>query len=151
MERTVKRLAGNPPRVSVIVPVYNVKPYLKRCVDSIIVQSFVDFELILVDDGSTDGSGEICDTYARADGRVQVLHKPNGGLSDARNHGLDRARGAYITFIDSDDLIGGLQKTEAIIGKGFSKRNNGQTLIGLHLFCKFTDMIEIPATVAGCF
>lgn len=93
------------PKISVIVPVYNVAPYLKKCVDSIINQTFTDIEIILVDDGSTDESGTICDQYAQKDSRVKVIHKPNGGLSDARNSGLEVCSGEYIGFVDSDDWI----------------------------------------------
>lgn len=92
--------------ISVIVPVYNVAPYLPRCIDSILAQSFGDFELLLIDDGSTDVSGAICDEYARKDKRIKVFHKENGGLSDARNYGMERARGDYISFVDSDDYVG---------------------------------------------
>lgn len=93
------------PKISVIVPVYNTEKYLRRCIDSILAQTFTDFELLLIDDGSTDGSGAICDEYAALDSRVRVFHKPNGGVSSARNLGLDNARGEWITFIDSDDWI----------------------------------------------
>lgn len=93
------------PKISIIVPVYNVEKYLKRCVDSILNQTFKDFELILVDDGSTDTSGEICDEYSGIDNRVVVVHKKNGGLSNARNNGIDMASGEYLGFIDSDDYI----------------------------------------------
>ncbi len=92
--------------ISVIVPVYKVEKYLRRCVDSILNQSYTDFELLLIDDGSPDGCPKICDEYARKDSRVRVFHKPNGGLSDARNYGLDRMQGDYVTFIDSDDYVG---------------------------------------------
>lgn len=92
-------------KISVIVPVYNTEKYLRRCVDSILAQTFTDFELLLIDDGSTDGSGAICDEYAKKDSRVRVFHKENGGVSSARNLGLDNAIGEYITFIDSDDFI----------------------------------------------
>lgn len=95
----------NVPSVSVIVPIYNVAPYLHRCVDSLLNQTYTDFELILVDDGSPDDCGMICDEYAALDGRVRVIHKPNGGLSDARNAGLKIAQGAYIAFVDSDDWV----------------------------------------------
>lgn len=91
--------------ISVIVPVYNVKNYICRCVDSILCQTMQDFELILVDDGSADGSGEICDTLGRKDARIHVIHQSNQGLSAARNRGLKEARGEYITYIDSDDYI----------------------------------------------
>lgn len=93
------------PKISVIVPVYNVEKYLPRCIDSILSQSFTDFELILVDDGSPDNSGKICDEYAQKDNRVRVFHKSNGGVSSARNLGLDNARGEWVTFIDSDDHV----------------------------------------------
>lgn len=91
--------------ISFIVPIYNVEKYLNRCVDSILNQTNKDFEIILVDDGSTDSSGELCDQYAKIDSRITVLHKANGGLSDARNAGLKIASGNYIAFVDSDDWI----------------------------------------------
>lgn len=91
--------------VSIIVPVYNVEKYLKKCVDSIINQTYKNLEIVLVDDGSTDNSGKICDEYAKKDSRIKVIHKQNGGLSDARNVGIDNSKGKYITFIDSDDTI----------------------------------------------
>lgn len=93
------------PKISIIVPVYNVEKYLQRCVDSILNQDFQDFEVILVDDGSTDCCSEICEKYREKDDRVVVLHKENGGLSSARNAGLNIARGEYIGFVDSDDWI----------------------------------------------
>lgn len=89
--------------VSVIVPVYNVEMYLRECIDSVLGQSYPHFELLLIDDGSTDRSGEICDEYAAKDGRVKVIHQKNGGASAARNTGLDHARGEYILFVDGDD------------------------------------------------
>ena len=91
------------PLVSVVVPVYNVEKYLRQCVDSILDQTYRNLEVILVDDGSTDSSGEICDEYARKDGRVKAIHKPNGGSSSARNAGIDQAIGDRIIFLDSDD------------------------------------------------
>lgn len=92
--------------VSVIIPIYNVKDYLNRCVDSIINQTYGNLEIILVNDGSTDGCSEICDTYKELyPNLVKVIHKQNGGLSDARNFGIDQATGSYITFVDSDDTI----------------------------------------------
>lgn len=93
------------PKISVIVPVYNVEKYLNRCVDSILNQTFEDFELILVNDGSPDNCGNICDEYAQKDNRVKVIHKKNGGVSSARNVGIDIAQGEYIMFVDSDDWI----------------------------------------------
>ncbi len=91
--------------VSIIVPVYNAEKYLKRCVDSILAQDYPHFELLLMDDGSSDGSGEICDAYAKADARVRVVHKENSGVSDTRNQALDLAKGTYVQFLDSDDWI----------------------------------------------
>ena len=93
------------PKVSIIVPVYKAEQYLHRCVDSILSQSFTDCELILVDDGSPDKSGKICDEYASRDSRIQVIHKQNGGVSSARNAGLEVAHGEYVWFVDSDDWI----------------------------------------------
>ncbi len=93
------------PLISVIVPVYNVKQYLRRCVDSILKQTYENIEIVLIDDGSTDESGAICDRYAQKDVRVKVIHKENGGLSDARNKGMQEARGEYFAFVDSDDYI----------------------------------------------
>lgn len=93
------------PKISVIVPVYKAEAYLHRCVDSLLAQTFQDFEVLLVDDGSPDRSGEICDEYARKDSRVRVFHKENGGVSSARNLGLDNAKGKWITFVDSDDYV----------------------------------------------
>lgn len=91
------------PEISIIVPIYKIEPYLRKCVDSIVNQTYKNLEIILVDDGSPDGCPQICDEYKEKDERVVVIHKPNGGLSDARNAGLDAATGDYITFIDGDD------------------------------------------------
>lgn len=91
--------------LSVIVPVYNVEQYLPRCVDSILAQTYPNLEIILVDDGAQDASGKICDDYAARDPRIRVIHKENGGLSSARNAGLDAARGEYLAFVNSDDWI----------------------------------------------
>ncbi|HDT8050800.1 TPA: glycosyltransferase, partial [Enterococcus faecalis] len=93
------------PKISIIVPVYNVEKYLEKCVRSILAQTFTDFELILVDDGSPDSSGAMCDQFAEQDQRVKVIHKENGGLSDARNAGIEIATGEYLGFVDSDDYI----------------------------------------------
>ena len=93
------------PSLSIITPVYNVESYLNRCVQSILLQPYRDIELILIDDGSTDGSSFICDKWAQEDARVIVIHKENGGVSSARNAGLEIAKGDYITFVDSDDFI----------------------------------------------
>lgn len=94
-----------PPKVSIIVPVYNTEKYLHRCIDSILSQTFIDFELLLIDDGSKDSSGAICDEYASKESRICVFHKENGGVSSARNVGLDNAKGKWITFVDSDDWV----------------------------------------------
>ena len=91
--------------ISVIVPVYNVEAYLAECVHSILNQTYEHWELILVDDGSKDASGQLCEEFARTDSRIRVLHKPNGGLSSARNAGIDVASGEYLAFVDSDDWI----------------------------------------------
>lgn len=91
--------------ISVVVPIYKVESYLRRCIDSILSQTYRNFELILVEDGSPDCSGKICDDYANKDKRIKVIHKKNGGLSDARNYGTQIATGDYITYIDSDDWV----------------------------------------------
>lgn len=91
--------------ISVIVPVYNVEKYLNKCIDSIINQTYKNLEIILVDDGSTDNSGKICDEYAKKDNRIIVIHKENGGLSNARNAGIKNSQGLYTSFVDSDDYI----------------------------------------------
>lgn len=115
------------PKISVIVPIYKVEKFLNKCVDSILAQSFSDFELWLVDDGSPDDCGKICDQYAHGDNRVKVIHKKNGGLSDARNAALDVMQGEYVFFVDSDDWIDkdtlesmyvALQRTGAQIATG---------------------------------
>ena len=93
------------PLISIIVPVYNVEAYLAKCVDSILAQTYTNLEIILVNDGSSDGCGRICDEYAKQDKRIKVIHKQNGGLSDARNVAIDVATGEFITFIDSDDYV----------------------------------------------
>ena len=93
------------PAISVNIPVYNTEKYLHRCIDSVLAQTYQDLELLLIDDGSKDSSGAICDEYAAQDARVKVFHKENGGVSSARNVGLDHAQGEWITFVDSDDYI----------------------------------------------
>lgn len=91
--------------ISIVVPIYNVEKYLEKCINSIIIQTYKNIEIILVNDGSTDSSGKICDIYLKKDKRIKVVHKKNGGLSDARNVGIENAKGKYIAFIDSDDFI----------------------------------------------
>ena len=93
------------PLISIIVPVYNVEQYIQRCLNSIINQTYKNLEIILVDDGSPDQCPQICDDYAAKDSRIMVIHKKNGGLSDARNAGLLTSAGEYVAFIDSDDFI----------------------------------------------
>lgn len=93
------------PNISIIVPVYNVEIYLRCCIDSILAQTYSNFELLLIDDGSTDASGKICDEYIMKDSRIRVFHKNNGGVSSARNMGLENAKGEWITFVDSDDWV----------------------------------------------
>ena len=91
--------------ISVILPVYNVQQYLEKCIESVVNQTYKNLEIILIDDGSTDMSGKICDEFAEKDGRIKVIHSKNGGVSAARNIGLDIATGEYIGFVDSDDWI----------------------------------------------
>lgn len=91
--------------ISIIVPIYNAEQYIHRCIDSILAQSFTDFELLLINDGSPDNCGVICDEYAAMDSRVRVFHKANGGVSSARNLGIERSQGEWITFIDADDYV----------------------------------------------
>ena len=121
--------------VSVIVPAYNVEDYLPRCLDSLLAQTFRDFELILVDDGSTDTTGTICDRYGETDARVRVLHQANAGVSAARNRALEIVSGAFITFVDADDttdptylerLYTGMQDTGADIASVNWLDSNGR-------------------------
>ena len=92
-------------KISIIIPVYNVEKYIRKCVDSILSQTYKNLEIILVDDGSLDNCGKICDQYAKIDNRVVVIHKQNGGLSSARNIGIEKATGEYLMFVDSDDSL----------------------------------------------
>ncbi len=108
------------PLISIIIPVYNAEKYLKRCIDSIIAQTYSDWELILVDDGSTDSSGKICDEYASQDKRITVCHIQNGGPSRARNIGVDKSKGDYIFFVDADDWIEPLSISDFLGTKGES-------------------------------
>ena len=95
----------NMPKVSIIVPVFKAEKYLRECVDSILNQKFQDWTLLLVDDGSPDCSGKICDDYAQKDKRIQVIHKPNGGVSSARNYALELVESDWLTFVDADDCL----------------------------------------------
>ena len=95
----------NEPLISVIVPVYNVEKYLENCVNTLVKQTYRNIEILLINDGSTDKSGWLCEELAQKDERIKVFHKPNGGLSDARNYGVEKANGEYIGFVDSDDYV----------------------------------------------
>lgn len=127
---------------SVVIPVYNVEKYLKQCVDSILAQSFTDFELILVDDGAKDNSGKICDEYAQGDSRVKVIHKENGGAADSRNVGTSQALGEYVVYIDSDDFIE---------DKGFFEELYQKAKDGTDIVCyKFKKYFEASGAYASC-
>jgi len=119
------------PLVSIIVPIYKVEPYLRRCLDSIVNQTYTNLEIILVDDGSPDGCPQICDEYAARDKRIVVIHKGNGGLSDARNAGLDICKGEYISFVDSDDWV---DETYIETLLDLSIKENADISIGNHSF-----------------
>lgn len=121
------RGADKSPLISVIVPVYKVEPYLHRCVDSILSQTYTNLEIILVDDGSPDNCPTICDEYAKTDKRVKVIHKENGGLSDARNVGMAAASGEYLMFVDSDDW---LENNAVETLSGLSQKYDAQIVIG---------------------
>lgn len=122
----------NIPQISVIVPVYNVEKYLTQCIESILNQTYQAFELLLIDDGSEDSSGNICNYYSNADSRVKVFHKENGGVSSARNMGIEHARGEWVCFVDSDDwidkdtfeYIAGLWKRADFLQFGYRKIGN---------------------------
>lgn len=132
---------------SIIVPVYNVEKYLNQCVDSILGQSFQDFELILVDDGSKDCSPYICDEYAEKDSRVKVIHKKNGGLSDARNVGTEQSVGKYIIYIDSDDYL----SSNTVLTKIYTKANEEEPDIICYKFKKyFEDKREFAECTFAC-
>ena len=91
--------------ISIIIPVYNVSKYLDKCLQSVVSQTYSNIQIILVNDGSTDNSGEICERWKKKDNRIEVIHKKNGGLSNARNVGIEKAQGKYLMFVDSDDII----------------------------------------------
>lgn len=112
--------------VSIIVPVYNVSAYLRKCVESLVNQTYERIEIILVDDGSTDNSGLLCDEWKKTDSRIVVIHKKNGGLSDARNAGIQFAKGAYMTFVDGDDRLTS-NACEVLLDA--AKRNSGQIVV----------------------
>ena len=139
------------PVISVICPVYNAEKYLARAVKSVLAQSFEDFELILVDDGSTDNSGELCDAFAAEDKRVRVIHQANGGVSRARNAGIDSARGEYIAFIDSDDYVFPYWLSdlyEAIAAEGADISRAGHYCVGERQFANSAP--KSPDDLRGC-
>ncbi len=123
-------------KISIIIPVYNVAAYLEQCVQSVQLQTYTDMEILLVDDGSTDQSGQLCDRLAQQDERIRVVHKTNGGLSDARNAGLRRATGEYVLFLDSDDYYADHKVVETLV-TALGKWNYPDNL----LFCR-TDWYE---------
>lgn len=124
-----------PPEISIIVPVYNVEEFLCKCIDSILAQTFTDWELLLIDDGSKDSSGNICDEYAAKDERIRVFHKENGGVSTARNLGLDHARGKWVTFVDSDDWVD-VNWLQKIIGEVAKYPDTDIIRFGYHYYSK---------------
>jgi glycosyltransferase involved in cell wall biosynthesis len=129
--------------VSVIVPVYNAEKYLKSCIDSIVNQTYNNLDIILVDDGSTDESGKICNEYACIDGRINVIHKPNGGIGDARNTGLAQVKGQWIVWVDSDDIIhkrqieillsAAKEKNADIVVAGYSNFSNDDNIYSMDI------------------
>lgn len=129
--------------VSVILPIYNVELYLKECIESVIDQSYKNLEIILVDDGSTDQSPYICDEYVKIDSRIKVIHKENGGLSDARNVGIQASSGSYIALVDSDDLI-----AQSFIEELYRCCRNSNAMIAACAYCKFSSKDEISASNA---
>ena len=134
------------PKVSIIVPVYKAEKYLNRCIDSILAQTFIDWELLLIDDGSPDKSGEICDEYSKKDQRIKVFHKSNGGVSSARNLGLDHVKGQWITFIDADDYIDSsfCNINEAEINDIIIKRNY---IVDIDKSIKEVKQIKTPSSI----
>lgn len=134
--------ADKRPLISVIVPVYNVENYLRACVDSIIAQTYDNLEIILVDDGSPDNCPAICDEYAEKDSRIKVIHKENGGLSDARNAGLSVMTGEYLMFVDSDDL---LPKNAVSALYNLAVEYNSELVIGSHR--KFVDITDLNDSI----
>lgn len=129
--------------VSVIVPVYNVEEFIKKCVDSILTQTYKNIEIILVDDGSTDRSGKICDAFLNIDKRIKVYHKKNGGLSDARNYGICHASGSYLVFVDSDDVVSNLYVEQLY---NMCLKCGAQIAVGQCIHCKTQENIEFDSS-----
>lgn len=130
----------NMPLISIILPVYNVEEYLSRCMKSVLNQTYEKLEIILIDDGSTDNSGKLCDMYRMRDKRIKVIHKQNGGLSDARNTGIDIANGEYITCIDSDDYVD-LDYVEYLYG--LIEKYNTKVSLCSHRIVRENSVIEL--------
>lgn len=120
--------------ISVIVPIYNVEQYLEMCVESIVAQTYTNLEILLINDGSTDNSGQICDAWAKKDARIHVVHKTNSGVSDARNVGIEQAKGKYLSFIDSDDFI-----SESFIEKLYVEMLRHNVSIAVTDYNKYND------------
>ena len=119
--------------VSVIVPAYNIQNYIRRCVDSIRNQTYSELEILLIDDGSTDDTGELCDEFAQQDERITVYHKKNGGLSSARNYGIERAHGTYLSFIDADDWV--KRDFIEVLYQNIKRANAELSIVGYSLIC----------------
>lgn len=167
MTRRRTRLAHPPAKLSVVVPVYDVEPYLAECLDSILVQSFHALEVVVVDDGSTDGSGRIADEYSRRDSRVRVLHQDNAGLGAARNRGIESCGSEYLAFADSDDLVPpgayaalvrSLERTGSDLAIGAVQRMNGDNRFMTPLMREnhrqeklSTNLDEMPGMLADVF
>ena len=132
---------------SIVIPVYNTVRELERCVNSITVQSFSDFEVILVDDGSTDGSGDLCDQLSRNDSRIKTIHKVNGGCSEARNTGIRAAKGRYLMFVDSDDMWDELNALHDIAEIITQKNNPDAVCFGVAIYDDNGDLVKIRKPV----
>ena len=127
------------PKISVIIPVYNAESTLRRCVDSVLAQTFTDFECLLINDGSKDRTGKICEEYAAKDNRIRVFHRENGGLSSARNLGLDNAKGEWISFCDGDDCL--CKNSLAIL---YSNINDDVDLVVGGIYCNYSGNKLLP-------
>jgi glycosyltransferase involved in cell wall biosynthesis len=134
------------PLVSIIIPVYNVEPYVAQCVDSVLAQTYPNLQVILVDDGSTDNSGKICDEYAKRDGRVRVFHTKNGGVSSARNHGLKHALGEYVLMVDSDDWI----KLDAVNRMVVVAKHSDADIVASSFSAEWLDRSERQKGLSDC-
>mgnify|MGYP002626214504 CR=1 FL=1 len=135
------------PKYSFIVPVYKVESFLPQCIDSILSQDFSDFELLLINDGSPDGSGAICDSYSKRDQRISVIHKKNEGVSIARNVGIDAARGEFVIFVDSDDWVD--KRLLAVVDKYADDYEI--IFFGHSNYCQNGDIISFHPRMASCF